>query len=220
MRKFSLPLTVLALIAPLVSQAQEPAAATEFRVDTESSWLRVLAWPDGPLKRFGHHHVISHHGISGRVDVAQDPLQSSFMLEIAVSDLVVDDPGQRALEGEEFEGEVPEKDVQGTRGNMLGERLLNGEQFPTIQLRSTAIEGSLADATLVTTVVVTGIESTVRFPATIELTDDTFVARGELDITHGELGLSPFTAMGGALSVRDLMILKYEISGTRVSGGD
>jgi hypothetical protein len=33
---------------------------------------------------------------------------------------------------------------------------------------------------------------------------------------HGELGLSPFTAMGGALSVRDLLVLKYAISGTLV----
>jgi hypothetical protein len=61
------------------------------------------------------------------------------------------------------------------------------------------------------------MESTVTFPATIELTDDSFVAHGQLEVTHGELGLSPFTAMGGALSVRDLLVLKYEISGVRVT---
>jgi hypothetical protein len=213
----SLLLTVLLFTVPLASQAQEPATSTEFRVNSDASWLRVLAYPDGPLKRFGHHHVISHHGISGIVVVAPDPLESTITLELAVADLNVDDAAMRALEGEKFEDEVPQKDIEGTRGNMLGEDLLNGEQFPTIQIQSMAIEGSMPDVNIVATVSVIGMVQTVRFPASIELTDDSFVASGELELTHGELGLSPFTAMGGALSVRDLLVLKYEISGAPVA---
>jgi len=218
----SLLLTVLALAiaAPLASQAQEPAMNREFRIDSDASLLRVLAWPDGPLRRFGHHHVISHHGISGTVAVAPNPLESIITLELTVVDLEVDDPALRALEGEDFEGEVPQKDIDGTRGNMLGENLLHAEQFPTIQIQSTAINGSLPDVNIVTTVTVTGMEQTVTFPASIELTDDSFVASGQLEVTHGELGLSPFTAMGGALSVRDLLVLKYEISGAPVTEGE
>ncbi len=214
MRKISLLLAVLAFTAPMPGQAQEPATNTEFRVDSDASRLRVLAYPDGPLRRFGHHHVISHHGISGTVDVAPNPLESTFKLELTVANLVVDDPALRRLEEEEgFEGEVPQDDIDGTRGNMLGEKLLNGAQFPTIQIQSTAIEGSMPDVNIVATVTVIGLENTVTFPASIELTDDSFVASGQLEITHGELGLSPFTAMGGAMSVRDLLVLKYEISG-------
>ena len=59
MRVMSLLLSVLAIAAPLASPAQEPATNKEFRVDSDASWLRVLAYPDGPLRRFGHHHVIS-----------------------------------------------------------------------------------------------------------------------------------------------------------------
>lgn len=220
MRKSITLLAALALTAPLAGQAQEFATSREFRVDSDASWLRVLAYPDGPLKRFGHHHVISHHGIAGTVEVAPDPLETTFMLELGVAQLVVDDPAMRALEGEDFEDEVPQKDVDGTRGNMLGERLLHGEQFPTIQIQSGSIEGSLSDATIVATVIVKEVENAVSFPASIELTGDSFVATGELDITHGELGLSQFTAMGGALSVRDLIILKYQISGSVAKSGD
>ena len=54
----------------------------EFRVDSDASWLRVLAYPDGPLRRFGHHHVISHLGISGIVVIAPNPLESTIMLEL------------------------------------------------------------------------------------------------------------------------------------------
>jgi hypothetical protein len=208
-------LAFLASTAPIA--AQETATGTEYRVDSEASWIRVLAWPDGPLKRFGHHHVISHNAISGNVTVAPDPLDSTFELELAVADLVVDNPDQRALEGEEFEGEVPEKDVEGTRGNMLGDRLLHGEQFPAIQIRSRSIEGQLPDVNIVTTVIVKETENTVTFPASIELSDDSFVASGEIELNHEAFGLEPFTAMGGALSVRNLLVLKYQISGTRMA---
>jgi len=213
----SLLLTMLGMMAPLASQAQDSATNQQFRVDSDASRLRVLATPDGPLRRFGHYHVISHHGISGTVDVAPNPLESSFNLELTVADFAVDDPALRALEGEDFEGEVPQKDIDGTKANMLGEKLLNGEQFPTIQIQSSAIEGSMSDANIVTKITVIGIEQTVTFPASIELTDDSFAASGQLELTHGELGLSPFTAMGGALSVGDVLIFKYEISGARVT---
>ena len=89
-------LTMLAIAAPHASQAQEPATNKEFRVDSDASWLRVLAYPDGPLRRFGHHHVISHHGISGIVVVAPNPLESTILLELTVADLEVDDPALRA----------------------------------------------------------------------------------------------------------------------------
>ena len=223
MSKMSHLLIVCAIAAPLASQAQvpapvqEPAMHKEFRVDSEASWLRVLAYPDGPLKRFGHHHVIAHRDFSGTVEVAPNPLESTFSLEIAVADLQVDDAEMRAIEGDDFADEVPQKDIDGTRANMLGEKLLHGDQFPTIRINSSAIEGSLPDVNIVTTLTVKGMEQTVSFPASITLTDDTFVASGELEIDHAGLGLSQFTAMGGALSVRDLLVLKYEISGSLVS---
>ena len=217
MRIMPLLLTLLAFTVPLASQAQEPVTNKEFRVDSDASRLRVLATPDGPLRRFGHYHVISHHGISGTVEVASNPLESSFALELSVGDFVIDDPALRTLEGEDYEKEVPQKDKDGTKANMLGERLLNGENFPTIQIQSNAIEGSMPDVNIVATISVIGAEQTVTFPANIELMDDSFVASGQLEITHGELGLSPFTAMGGAMSVGDVLVLKYEISGAPVT---
>ncbi len=226
MRMKSFLLTVLALMLPFVSQAQvaatydEPAASRVFRVDSDASWLRVLAYPDGPLKRFGHHHVIAHRGFTGLVEVEDDPLESTFALEIAVADLEVDNAEMRALEGEEFTDEVPKKDIDGTRANMLGEKLLFGDKFPRIRILSDAIEGTLADANIVTTLIVKGMEQKVSFPASIMLTDDAFVASGELEINHAGLGLSQFTAMGGALSVRDLLVLKYEISGTLMTDSE
>ena len=215
MRTLPLLLLLIAFVAAPQAYAQDPASGEEFRVDSDASWLRVMAWPDGPLKRFGHHHVISHHGISGTVNVAPDPMASTFALELSVLDLVVDDPDQRALEGEEFEGEVPQDDIEGTRGNMLSENLLHGEQFPAITIQSSAIAGSLPDVNITAIFTVKGVEQSVTIPATIDLTDEAFTASGEIELTHDAFGLSPFTAMGGALSVRDLLVFRYHIAGTR-----
>ncbi|MDG2375058.1 MAG: YceI family protein [Woeseiaceae bacterium] len=213
--KFHL-LTVLSVLAMAPVQAQDSSASRQYRVDSDASLLRVLAWPDGPLKRFGHHHVISHHGITGTVDVAANPHESSFVLELTVANLVVDDPELRALESTEFEGEVPQGDMDGTKANMLGEDLLNIAQFPKIKIQSSSIEGELPNVNIVATYTVLGAEQTVAVPAQVELTEDRVVARGEIELLHGAFGLSPFTAMGGALSVRDLLMFKYEIVGTRV----
>jgi len=217
MRIVSVLLAVFVIAAPSAGQAQDPASNKAFRIDSDASWLRVLAYPDGPLRRFGHHHVISHSGISGTVEVAPNPLESTIMLEINIGEFSVDDPDLRALEGENFEKEVSQKDMDDTKANMLGEKLLYAEQFPTIQIQSSAIEGSMPDVNIAATVNLKGIEKSVNFPVSIELTDDAFIATGQLEITHGALGLSPFTAAGGALSVRDLLVLKYEISGSRVT---
>lgn len=215
MRTLTRLLAIVAIMTASSIQAQESATNQAFSVNSAASWIRVLAYPDGPLKRFGHHHVISHHQISGSVAVAENPLESVITLEIGVAELVVDDAELRAQEGEDFEKDVSQKDKDGTRDNMLGEKLLHGSEYPTIRIRSTAIEGSLPDVTIVATVTVKGMDQSVRFPANVELSDDAFVARGELELTHGELGLSRFTAAGGALSVRDLLVLKYEITGGR-----
>lgn len=219
MRKPFTLLIPLFLFASFAGQAQDADGGIAYPINSDASWLRVLAYPDGPLRRFGHHHVISHHDISGIVKVAPNPLESSISLEIKVADLVVDDPAMRALEDENFEKEVSQKDVDGTRANMLGEDLLHGTEFPTIRIESGTIEGSLMDATIVATVTVKGVEQTVRFPASIELSEDAFVARGEVEMTHGALGLSAFTAAGGALRVRDLLVFKYEITGAPAPGG-
>ncbi|MEM9208690.1 MAG: YceI family protein [Pseudomonadota bacterium] len=213
MRIKSLLLAAVLVAAPLTGAPQDAGPTGVFAVDSDASWIRVLAWPAGPLKRFGHHHVISHRAISGTATVGADPLDTQFELALEVTSLDVDNADERAQEGEEFEGVVPQKDIDGTRENMLGEKLLNGEAFPTVLVRSQSIEGSLESATIVTTMTVKGVDMTVTVPASIELTADRFVARGEFEITHGALGLSQFTAMGGALSVRDLLVLKFEISG-------
>lgn len=224
MRVRTLILTVLVLVLaialPFSSPAQdrlpgEDADPVQFRIDSDSSWLRVLVYRGGLLRSFGHNHVVSHNELTGTVTVPQDPLQSTLMLEFRIADLVVDEPELRALEGDDFRRQISPKDIAGTRANMLGKKLLQAEQFPSIEVRSGKITGSMPDIEVEATVFVRGAEFTIVFPASVVLSNDSFVASGELKIEHAEIGLSPFKAVLGALRVRDTLVLKYEISGMR-----
>jgi len=206
-------LIVFAFMMSFVGQAQEVNANMKFRIVGESSWLHVLAYPDGPLRRFGHNHVISHHDISGSVDIASNPLESKIILSLNVADFDIDNPTIRELEGQDFEKEVSQKDIDGTRINMLGEKLLYGEKFPIIEIHSHSINGNLPDVDILATIYIKGTEHRVNIPAKIELTDNSFMASGQFEVTHDDLGLMPFSAAGGALTVRDVLVLKYEISG-------
>ncbi len=210
--------SLLVFLASLVlhtSQVQAETSGKEMKISSENSWIRILAYPDGPLSHLGHHHVISHHNIIGIVDMASDLFESNIVLELAVADFKVDDPVLRKLEGGDFDGEVPQKDIDGTRVNMLGEDLLNVNQFPTIKVHSVSMSGNLPDINIMASVNIKGADYTTEFPANIELGENSFVASGQIEITHSKLGLSPFTALGGLLSVRDVLIFKYEISGSQ-----
>jgi len=220
-RTLILTLLVLAIALPLASPAQdlsagEDAEPVQFRIDGDSSWLRVLVYRGGLLRGFGHNHVVSNNNLTGTVTVPQDPLKSTLMLEFRVADLVVDEPELRTLEGDDFRRQISPKDIAGTRANMLGKKLLQADQFPSIEIRSGRITGSMPHIEVEATVFVRGVEFPITFPASVDFSNDSFVASGELKIGHAEIGLSPFKAVFGTLRVRDTLVLKYEISGMRV----
>ncbi len=219
-RTLMLTVLVLAIALQLASPAQdlsagEDAEPARFRIDSDSSWLRVLVYRGGLLRGFGHNHVVSHNELTGTVTVPRDPLQSTLMLEFRIADLVVDEPELRTLEGDDFRRQISPKDIAGTRANMLGKKLLQADQFPSIEIRSGKFTGSMPDIEVEAAVSVRGAEFTIVFPATVVLSNDSFVASGELKIGHAEIGLSPFKAVLGTLRVRDVLVLKYEISGMR-----
>ncbi len=48
-------------------------------------------------------------------------------------------------EGGDFDGEVPQKDIDGTKQNMLSEKLLSSTEYPNIKIKSKSIEGQFPD---------------------------------------------------------------------------
>ena len=208
-------LVILLITASASSNDVDQINGNQYKIIQGNSWIRVLAYPDGPLKRFGHHHVISHNAIVGTASVNSNLIDSSFDLELNVSDFVVDDPSLRELEDENFQKEVSEKDVNGTRENMLGEKLLNVVKFPSIKISSGKISGELPNIEIEMVITIKDATYRIMIPAKISISHNNLMANGQFELSQTEIGLVPFSAAGGALTVRDLLVFKYEIHGTQ-----
>jgi hypothetical protein len=213
---------LLTITSLTVSYAKDSAAdmvpsATHYRIDTDRSWLRVLVYKGGLLSALGHNHVVSHNDISGAIAVLEEPRRADIALELEVARFVVDDAQLRVAEGTDFSAQVSTNDIAATKSNMLGEKLLAADRFPTIRIQSTAILEALPNIELKAIVTMLGREFPLMVSTTAVLEENSFVAIGESTISHVDIGLSPFKAAFGALRVKDSMVLKFELHGARTA---
>jgi hypothetical protein len=202
--------------APGVRAAAPPPPGTEpWQVVAGESDLAVYVYRAGSLARLGHNHVVATGEISGRLLIAPTPTESTLEITIEKSRLLVDEPARRHAAGEEFAAEIPPDAVAATRENMLGPRLLDAVNHPRISIRSVAITGDFPDLQITSRVKVLDRWFELTFPVRVEISGDRLRAVGERQVTHGELGLEPYSVMLGALSVQDDMKLKYSIVAER-----
>jgi polyisoprenoid-binding protein YceI len=152
--------------------------------------------------------------MSGTIYVPDDPSRSTFEVRVPVDQLTIDEPELRAKEGSEFPTEVPESAKEGTRRNMLSETLLNAAQYPDITLVSQhiatpATAGSPTQADVQVTI--RGQAHTLSVPVIYSFEGPRLIVSGELPIKQTDLGLTPFSAMLGALQVQDELRVRFRI---------
>jgi polyisoprenoid-binding protein YceI len=193
-----------------------PEAGTYEVVKSESE-IRVLVYRGGLFGIFGHNHVISTSDIDGRIVISEDQTGSSVELKIPVESFEVDDQALRVEEGDDFKSAVSDKDKRGTKENMLGAELLNASKFSSITIESNSWSGELPDIVVQATFTVRDQSNAVEFPASVSVSEERVVVTGSIDMTHGRLGLKPFTAVFGGLRVHDEMEIKFRISASRIT---
>jgi polyisoprenoid-binding protein YceI len=185
----------------------------------DASLLSVLVYRGGTLASAGHNHVIASHSLAGTLYVPADVRRASFEVRIPVDTLTVDEKELRARElSPDFPPEVPEGAREGTRRNMLGPALLDAEHHPDILLRALALEQPPAGAADAAHNVMARVETTVRgqtralvVPVSYRLAGDTLQVSAEFPLKQSDLGLTPFSALLGALAVQDEMRVRLSI---------
>jgi polyisoprenoid-binding protein YceI len=200
-----------------------PHIGRPYDIVAADSLLTVRVYRGGTLSSAGHNHLIASHTLVGTVYVPDDVMKSSIELHLAVAELTVDETELRAHEGGgDFQGEVPQSARDGTRRNMLGPAVLDAAEYPEIVLRSERLETAVPAAP---GAVVTDLDAQVRdqhrtlgVPLRYEVAGDTVTLTGETALRQGELGLTPFTALMGALAVQDEMRVRFRIV-ARAAGG-
>ena len=191
--------------------AEQAALARTYQVDPSESLLIVRVYRGGTLARAGHNHIVASHDLAGTVYVAKDLVRSSFLLQLPVAALTVDEAELRAAQGADFAADVPDAAKEGTRRHMLGPAVLDAEHHPQITLRSQSLE---SDADRLMARVQIRIRDQVHVftvPVSYTLAANELLAQGELALKQSDLGLVPFTALLGALQVQDEMQLQFRV---------
>lgn len=212
--KFAYSFVLLLLLGGGAS-AQQPVAG-HYRIDLDKSDIHWLVYKAGALSRLGHNHVISVGKISGDVNVAPNLADSRFEMEIPVAGLVVDNPALRAKEGDDFASQPTPKDIEGTRHNMLSDKLLNGDQYPALKITGSGPTGTAGRQQLHLTIDIVGHSVELDVPVELRADGDTLEASGTFQLTHEALGLKPFSIMMGALQVADQMNFAYRVTAHRI----
>ncbi|HYM28990.1 MAG TPA: YceI family protein [Steroidobacteraceae bacterium] len=202
-------------------------AGTRYDIDTGASLLTVLVYRGGTLASAGHNHVIASHQLSGAVYVPGDALHASFEVHIPVDTLTVDEQELRARElSPDFPPDVPDSARQGTRRNMLGPALLDGAQHAEIVLRALSLQaqataGGAAGRTVLARVLteVRGQQRAVEVPVSYQQSGTTLEISAQFPLRQTDLGLTPFTAMLGALAVQDEMRVRIRLVTHAARGG-
>ncbi|MEO8223736.1 MAG: YceI family protein [Gammaproteobacteria bacterium] len=203
-------------VAPIPTKAppvatEVPSGYTRYRVVAAASEVRVLVYKDGPMARLGHNHVLSSRSLQGEVFLGGKGQEPRVSLVLPVESFSVDQADLRKEEGEDFPGAVEDDAIAGTRKNMLSDALLNGAHFPAIRLTSRKVAGVAPDYTMTVAIEVKGEVHELQVPVRVEQRPNELRASGKFTVTHAEMGLKPFTVMGGLLSVRDEIRLRFRI---------
>lgn len=203
--------------APAPATAGAPAAGLGRGVPYEvvGSDVAIEVYRDGPLAGLGHNHVIGSTALAGRIALQRPLAGSSFELTLPVASLTVDEPARLAAAGPDFPDGLSADEKEATRRNMLSPPVLDGERFPAVTVQSLDADG--ADGTLVvrTRVSVAGHASEMLVPVTIAVEGETLHASGRLTLTHAQLGLTPFSALMGALRVADQLRVAWRLEARR-----
>ena len=205
-RQIAAGLAALCFITP------GPAAQqTTYTVDAAQSKLQITVGKSGLLSTFGHNHLIEASGISGSVqydgaDISHDALTFS----VTVSSLRVVDPG---------ESDSTRQQVQAT---MLGPTVLDEKQFPAITFSTTAVAPAKSQGEgwegldLAGVLKLHGGERALHVPVQLRLDAGVLHARGQITVKQTDFGITPVTAVGGTVRVKDEVKITFEIVATAV----
>ncbi|MDX1489082.1 MAG: hypothetical protein R3268_12815, partial [Acidiferrobacterales bacterium] len=179
--------------------------------DRDESELRILAYRGGRLAHLGHNHVIASRDLWGYAVLGQTPDASRFALCVPVGSLIVDDPQLRAAAGEAFASEVSENAISATRRNMLSETQLDGARYPFILVLGHIVAGTPPQVTMAVEIHVRKAVHTVLVSVRFERLPGGVLTSGHLEIEQTSLGIQPYSALFGALTVRDELSVQFRV---------
>ena len=216
MRRAALVFGLTGLFLTAIAAGQD--AAGRYVVDAAQSEVHWLVYKAGALSRLGHNHTIAVGDLTGNVTVnAADTSKSQFDLQFNVANLVVDDAELRGTLGDDFSSVPSADDIEGTRKNMLSERVLDGEKHPQIRITGAGPVAVGGKQEFAIKVQMLGRTVDLKVPTEVTIAGDQLRAKGDFELNHADLGMKPFSVMAGALQVGEKLSFTYDVTARRAS---
>lgn len=185
-----------------------------YRVIPERSRVVVRVSRAGPLAKLGHDHVVSSRTVHGYVLLPQDPAAARADLYLDLRALRVDASELRVQAG--LDRQLSDEAIAATRRNML-DKVLEVERYPFVQLH---IDGAKADPPwldLRTVLRLHGVARRRELRVRLGRQDEALSARGRFSMSQSDYGMTPFSALGGALQVADELKIDFDLRAARMS---
>jgi len=191
--------------------------STVWKLDPESSRIDILVTRDGPLARFGHDHVIVAARPEGWLMWAPGPNDSPNNrradLRISVDRLETD--REDARKHYRLDTEPTPSEIEGTRQNMM-ESVLQADQWPWLFVKAERIDGTLARPVFHAEITIRGRASQHVIELAGVKSENGVTFTGSLPISQTDLGIEPFSTLGGALRVADELTIHLRLAGQRL----
>lgn len=161
-------------------------------INTEKSVMTVHVFKSGVFSAFGHEHDISAPIAEGTLDEEKP----SVTLRVNARQMKVKD------------GDVSEDDRVKVQSTMLGPQVLDAEKFPNITFQSTQVD-RLGDGKWV----VHGNLSLhgQTHPVVVRVEGQSGHYQGSAELKQKDFGLTPITAGGGSLKVKNELRIQFDI---------
>lgn len=199
---------------PIAPDREAGDQTAVYRVNPEESRADIIVRRGGQLEKMGHDHVITAHGIDGYVLLAQEGTTGSRAdLVVELGALTVDEAAAR--EKYELATEPSDRDIARTGKNMR-EKVLETERWPEVRVAIGIIGQTETTARCEVTLQVKDRQHTLPVDVSLDYDDSDFRASGQFDLLQSDLGIEPFSVLGGMMSVRDRLEISFRIRATRV----
>ena len=185
-----------------------------YTLDPTASTIRLHVFRGGKAAKAGHNHVLGVSNFEGyvRLDPSQ-PRDSRFDLRVPVDALRIDDPVWREQTGGNFSSMRSESDIEGTRRNMLGPKVLDAAQFPHIELHSKAIAGDWPVLVVDVAITIKGATHVQPVMVRAARVSEGLRVSGEFVLRQTDFGMEPFSVLGGLMAVQDEIGVTFELLG-------
>ena len=201
-------------LALLLVASSAGAAPVKYALDPERTRLTASTRPGG-IGGFTHKHVIVAKKVRGEVTYdAEAPSASKVVVTVPASALVPDEDAVRKRAGLE---PLSANDQARIAETMRGPGQLEVEQHPALHFESTAVK-SLGPGKLQVTgrLSLHGVTREVTLPVTLTVRDGVLESEGRLTIRHSDFGITPYSAVLGALKNLDPIDLELKLVGRKL----